>query len=77
MPRQQLMTYFIQSAIGGGALGAIHGAIIMHKHNLTIEPIITHGATGLFLGPWAPVALPIWMWKYSGPCTANPSKLLR
>jgi hypothetical protein len=74
MPQQKLVTYFMRSALVGGCLGAAHGAAVMHKHQLpTIEPIVMHGATGLFLGPWAPVALPIWIWKQPDVhCPANP-----
>ena len=74
MPQHKLVTYFARSALVGGGLGAAHGAVVMFKNkHTTIEPIVMHGATGLFLGPWAPVALPIWMWTQpSVQCPANP-----
>jgi hypothetical protein len=74
MPQQKLVTYFMRSALVGGSLGVLHGAVVMFKNkHTTIEPVVMHGATGLFLGPWAPVALPIWMWTQpSVQCPANP-----
>lgn len=74
MPQQKLVTYFMRSALVGGGLGAAHGAVVMFKNkHTTIEPVVMHGATGLFLGPWAPVALPIWMWTQPNvQCPANP-----
>lgn len=71
-----LVSYLIRSSLVGGALGGIHGywvAQTLAPRTDPIHPIVSHTATGLFLGPWAPVALPIWMWKYPNPvCPMNP-----
>jgi hypothetical protein len=73
----RLVNYLMNSAITGGVLGATHGYWVAQKTTVTesVHPVITHSATGLFLGPWAPVALPIWMWNFPDPsCPTNPRR---
>lgn len=69
-----LPKYLLRTALGGGAVGAVHGAILgfyEHIHDTRhvstphlvqyIAPrAIEHGANGLFLGPWAPVLVPLY-----------------
>ncbi len=72
---QRFVSYLTVSAITGGLLGAIHGRAV----SLTQEPserthtMFLHMSTGLFLGPWAPLALPYWLWNQPDVrCPSNP-----
>jgi hypothetical protein len=76
MSHQKLVNYLITSSVTGGALGAIHGKMSSTQKQTQdehIKQMAEHGVTGLFLGPWAPVALPFWMWNQPNvKCPKNP-----
>lgn len=72
MSHQKLVNYLITSSVTGGALGAIHGKMSSSQDE-QIKQMAEHGVTGLLLGPWAPVALPYWMWNQPNvKCPKNP-----
>jgi len=70
-------TYLLTSAIGGGVLGAVHGAtngfLELQQRQLSLREmgehmvprIAHHGITGALLGPWFPVVVPLYYfaWK--------------
>jgi hypothetical protein len=74
MPHAQLLNYIMRSTIIGGVCGAIHG------YNVEQKLIVQHTITGMIMGPWIPIAVPLWVWKYPGPCTCSasspPSKVI-
>ena len=74
MSNQRFVQYLTGSAVIGGVLGAIHGKLSVARSQADpTEHVMLHTATGLFLGPWAPVALPYWMWNQPDvKCLANP-----
>ena len=74
MSNQYFVRYLASSAVIGGMLGAIHGKLSAAQSQADpTEHVMLHTATGLFLGPWAPIALPYWVWnKPDVKCPTNP-----
>jgi hypothetical protein len=82
MTNQKIVMYLMRSAVAGGILGTAHGALVAYKHPepkySTAEVIINNGITGMLMGPWAPIAIPIWMWNHPDVrCPMNPRRWRR
>ncbi len=49
-------TVLVRSFLAGGAVGAIHGAIVSHKTSVSPYPVcFTHAITGMVVGPIMPL----------------------
>jgi len=59
-----LSTYLIRTAIAGGLFGGVHGLITLDHSNPDnwgrAAHVAYHTQAGAILGPWFPIAFPLW-----------------
>lgn len=65
VPKPLMLKYLVQTMLIGGALGLTHGYTRSNKQN---SDIVNDMATGMFLAPWAPIAIPLYMMNTRGGC---------
>jgi hypothetical protein len=62
-----LLKYLLRTTVGGGLIGAAHGVATVHKLHQAAEPeqkilhVAAHAQVGAMIGPWLPVAAPLWL----------------
>lgn len=61
-----LVKYLLRTTIVGGLVGATHGSMTVHLLPSTdfhqqVWHIASHAQLGAIIGPWLPIAIPIWL----------------
>jgi len=60
-----LLKYLLCTTIGGGIVGAAHGAASLHLVSSkapidTAIHVTSHAQVGAIVGPWLPIMIPVW-----------------